>query len=381
MSTQMDLSSQAPPSAADQINNPASQPEASVPAAAPTLSAPAVPVRKHTGLSTELKTQVAKIQEIVGECSLVMAGDENSFERGLLLAQGIQQLREALTPSVMTNVVKLCGTPLGFITDRDSLTKKQVDNGVKPYTVDQIRDALIEAMLKGARPIGNEFNIISKRAYLALGYYQRRVSEIPGLTDLEMEPGIPAVQGNSAAVPYVATWKHNGVEYHLDKVKHKLDDGSEKDDRIPVRINEGQGPDAILGKAERKMLAAIYERMTGSKLTSSQGFGANSEVVDAPSTQGADSQVVPDAAEGQDAESGDDGAQVDPHEDLFNTYSLALQLATEEGSIVAAGKAKATALGPECDLPKPVRDKIEMMHADTVAAIRAKRGPNSNKTL
>ena len=52
-----------------------------------------------------------------------------------------------------------------------------------------------------------------------------------------------------------ASWKHKGV---ADKMENVV---------IAVRVNKGQGADATLGKAKRKLLARIYARVTGTVVT------------------------------------------------------------------------------------------------------------------
>jgi hypothetical protein len=57
----------------------------------------------------------------------------------------------------------------------------------------------------------------------------------------------------------------NGKECRLERIIKKTPDGGTHDGRIPVRVNKAMGVDAILGKAERKMLAAIRKEVTGSQ--------------------------------------------------------------------------------------------------------------------
>lgn len=86
----------------------------------------------------------------------VIDANQGAFSKALALAKGIQELRKAFTPEVLKDFLSLQGSAIGFRTDRD-------DKKEGRYNVDEIRDCAIEALLRGAYPIGNEFNIISGR--------------------------------------------------------------------------------------------------------------------------------------------------------------------------------------------------------------------------
>ena len=173
------------------------------------------------------------------------------MERTMTLAESMAMMRANFRGDILERVKGLNGTALGFLTDsRD-----------KPYPDNVIRDCVIEAMLRGAQPIGNEFNIIAGRCYLTKAYFERQLRSFPGLTELRLTEGVPqaAQQHGGALVPYRATWKLNGQPDSL--VCAELPEG---DTRIAVRVNSGMGVDAILGKAKRKILARIFARVTGS---------------------------------------------------------------------------------------------------------------------
>jgi hypothetical protein len=206
-----------------------------------------------------LTTAINELDTLAKSCRAICFGqtdrDVGHFARALATADGIRALRRAMTAQIMEAIMDLQGTSLGFKTDRD-------DKG--GYEVAIVRDCLIEATLRGAAPINNEWNIISSRPYLCLNYFKRILKEYPGLSDLELFPGVPYLVGTSGAlVDYRATWRLDGKPMRLDRIKVKLADGQEIDQRIPVRVNSGQGADAILGKAERKMRAAILAKITG----------------------------------------------------------------------------------------------------------------------
>jgi len=214
-------------------------------------------------LSTALAATVNELDSIAKSCRALAfpsdAGHVGQFARALATADGIRSLRRALSAQIMEVIMDLQGTGLGFKTDKDS---------TGGYPVEVVRECLIEATLRGAMPVNNEWNIISSRPYLSLNYFKRALREYPGLTDLNLMPGVPYLVGTSGAlVDYRATWKLQQpdgqvLDMRLDRTKLQTPYG-EVDQRIPVRVNSGQGADAILGKAERKMRAAILAKITG----------------------------------------------------------------------------------------------------------------------
>lgn len=200
------------------------------------------------------------IELAIGECGVEAISKLPTFIQAVQMANGISALRAALTDSfVQTTLMPLQGTKLGFLTDKDK------DGG---YGLNVVRDCCIEAMLRGFSVVGNEFNIIAAGFYGAKAGWERKVGEFPGLTDLVMQPGVPQTMGDKGAlVPYVASWRLGGKEMILRCIQEK--DGT--DLRIPVKVNAGMGADAIIGKATRKILFRIYQRINGSSFGAVDG--------------------------------------------------------------------------------------------------------------
>lgn len=191
---------------------------------------------------------LSQFESIATECNLVAIQNRGHLERALKLSSGMQQLRELMTPDVVHHFCALQGSALGFRTDKDR-------NG--GYDGNTIKEAVIEATLRGVYPVGNEFNIISGRCYVTREGFTRLLREYPGLTDLEIDLGVPVIksgQNTGAIVPFKAKWK-------LDK--RDMDMRGE----IPVKVNGGMGSDAILGKADRKVKARIHNRISGTSFS------------------------------------------------------------------------------------------------------------------
>jgi hypothetical protein len=194
-----------------------------------------------------LAKATARIEDIIKECSVMVLRHEPALVQAVRMARGMKQLRDVLTQGIIDgDFMPLQNSPLGFLTDKP-----------EGYDWETVRDCLVEALMRGFRPINNEFNIIAKRFYGAKNGFERNVREFPGLRDLQYELGVPALTPQGALVGFSARWFLDGEEMTLTGTADGIDT------RIPVRVNQGMGPDAILGKATRKMLARIYNRITG----------------------------------------------------------------------------------------------------------------------
>lgn len=181
------------------------------------------------------------------EKSLASAG--NDYERGCIVACGLIDLRQAVK-EYLPVLKQLQGSKLGFLTDRDPGNWKNDP----PYPDQVLIDCAIEAVMRGARWTGNEMNILAGGVYLTKEFWWRKVTEIAGLTDLDLVPGIPEVVGPKALVGYVATWRLDGKPQSITR-------------RFSVSVRKGQGDDATIGKAEARMLKAIYRKLTGTDVS------------------------------------------------------------------------------------------------------------------
>lgn len=194
---------------------------------------------------------------VLAKCSPLAIKSLAPLVQGFRTARGISHLKRMLTPEVMQVIMDLQGNRLGFLSD-------------KTYPVEVVKNCMVEAMMLGLRPTGNEWNIIGGNCYPAKNGLLRLVREFRGLSNLEMTPGVAEVRGSVALQPMRATWILN--EQPMELVRDKRED---RDERIMVRVNSGMGPDAIVGKAERKMAAAIYTKLTGLEI----GEGDATEVI------------------------------------------------------------------------------------------------------
>lgn len=201
-----------------------------------------------TGTSPELATLLSMDHVIRGASpeSLCLLP---ALEAAVTRADAIERLRDALTDDVMHRFYPLMNTSLGFRTDRPS--KKNPE----PYSVNEVRNCMVEALLIGLRLTDNEWNIISQRCYVTREGFSRLLREHRGLTDLKIVPGVPnGDKTRGVTIAYHCTWRLNGVEQTLDVV-------------IPVSGGEYATLDQLLGKGDRKVKARIWAKVTGSEVS------------------------------------------------------------------------------------------------------------------
>jgi len=198
---------------------------------------------------TTMDRVVSESRRAIAEATA--AGNEMTI--AFCQAQGIAQLKQAMTPEFMSVIMPLQGTALGFLTDRDS------GGGYPPEVV---RDCMISALMNGVGISQNQFNIIAGKCYITLRGVERIVYGWPGIVFKEDPPGVPRVEeaGSGALVEMSATWTLHGKHDEMGCVKGSNGD---VDTRICVRVNKGMGADAILGKARRKFLARVWTRLLG----------------------------------------------------------------------------------------------------------------------
>ena len=202
--------------------------------------------------------KLAALEQMAAQQANVLAHPNKGaiFAPAFQMAEAISSMRELLTDEVMKPIMKLQGSRLGFRTDKDKERNKEGGFG---YPLEVVRDCLIEAVLNGARPSGNEMNIIAGNCYLTREYFTRFVREFPGLTDLTCEFTPPVNGPYGAMIDCKASWRINGKPDSLHCQKTDI-----ADNRICVRVNAGMQADAIFGKADRKLKARIWQKLTGS---------------------------------------------------------------------------------------------------------------------
>jgi hypothetical protein len=193
-------------------------------------------------MSTQLAkiTPFQKLDTIANQALVVTNQARGGFEAAFYTAQTMNELRASISSEMIKEVfVPLQNSALGFRTDNAA-----------GYPVEVVKDCIIEAALRGVRPVGNQFNIISGRCYITKEGYEYKLKNLQGLANLKTDYSVPKMLNGGAVVDCKATWTYQGKE-------------DSKTAEIPIRVNNGMGVDAILGKAARKFLKRVWEQITG----------------------------------------------------------------------------------------------------------------------
>jgi len=190
--------------------------------------------------------------------------DGNQTVKALLLARATRKLQSLLNDTMMEDIMALQSTTLGFRTDKD-----RVQSGQPGYPVHVVRDVVIQALLRGFQVTGNQINIIGGNLYVTKEGFEHRLANFDGLTDLQMDFEVPDYsKAGTALVGCVCRWMYYGQPGQMDCTK-----GSRGDLRIPIRVNNGMGDDAILGKGKSKLLRKVFERVSGMSVSAIDDAG------------------------------------------------------------------------------------------------------------
>ena len=196
-------------------------------------------IKPETLLSKD-ERQLAEMLTRFQSFGLATTSDENTFMRAFALAKGIQQMRATLNNDAMQPIMSLQGSHLGFRTDRD-------EKG--GYNIETVRECFIAATLNGLTPVGNMFNIIAGKFYPTKEGFTYLLNNMPGLA-YQIDNSVPVMKNGGAIVTVEIKWSinNNGTQRQIKE--------------IPIRVNNGMGADAILGKADRKAKKWLFEHIT-----------------------------------------------------------------------------------------------------------------------
>lgn len=195
-----------------------------------------------------MENKLQKVAKEMNEVSLSVIGDKaiEGFEKAYQMATAIDKLDELLTPEYMKPILALQGNKLGFLTDKDR------DQG---YPEKVVKKCLIEAVLSGLQPYGNQFNIIAGNMYPTKEGCGYRLNNMEGLS-YELVCSLPKINGDrsSAAVDVNIKWTINN-------------ESKEKTIPIPIKMDKYTSVDAVIGKATRKGRAWLISTLTGMEVT------------------------------------------------------------------------------------------------------------------
>lgn len=194
-----------------------------------------------------MSTEIEIIQKLDNSVLQVIGNKAlQGFQKAFTVSNAIIQLRELLTDDYMKPIMSLQGSKLGFRTDKDK------SGG---YDIAKVKDCLIDAVLMGLQPTGNQFNIIAGNMYPTKEGCGYLLNETKGL-DYSVICEIKQISPDktSALVNAVITWKFEGEE-------------KTKTVPIPIKIDQYASVDSIIGKATRKGRAWLLSAITGVEIT------------------------------------------------------------------------------------------------------------------
>lgn len=201
---------------------------------------------KSVALTTNKFTEVSRTLD---STVLSVIGQKNleGFDRAFSIATAIGKLDELLTHEYMAPIMKMQGNKLGFLTDKDK------SGGYDEKTV---KKCLIEAVLWGLQPYGNQFNIIAGNMYPTKEGCGYKLNSIEGL-DYQVVCSIPKLnpEKTGAAVDVTVTWAVDKGEKQTQIVP------------FPIKMDAYTSVDAVIGKATRKGRAWLISRITGIEVT------------------------------------------------------------------------------------------------------------------
>lgn len=174
----------------------------------------------------------------------------NNFGAAFTAVNVITLLREALTDEVMTKVfMPLMNTKVGFLTDRNGKPRSNNRPALPKYSIDVVRDCIIDAVSIGLLPTGNQFNIIAERMYPTKEGYTSLLKKLGVKYLIEVSYDKSQTAG-FAEIPCKINY-----EYGNEKKSFTIIATVKKDDY--------SSPDQLRGKAERRAKKSLYEYITG----------------------------------------------------------------------------------------------------------------------
>jgi len=182
--------------------------------------------------------------------SVLEANQTEGFMKAFMISDGMVRLQENLKPEYMKPIMAMMGYKLGFKTDRDN--KPANDR----YSEEVVKRCLIEAVMMGVQPYGNQFNIIAGNCYITKEGFGYALNTWPGLT-YTIIPEVKQVSADKSSVLISCKieWTLNGVT-------------KEKDVPFALKMDTYTTLDAAIGKSTRKARAWLHNVVSGMELPS-----------------------------------------------------------------------------------------------------------------
>ena len=166
----------------------------------------------------------------------------SGFEKAFTVSTAIGKLKAALTDEYMAPIMALQSNRLGFKTDKDK------DGG---YPMATVKNCLIEAVLMGLQPYGNEFNIIAGNTYATKEGLGAILKKFNGLSYEIVPMGVNMkLTPDSAEATMKLKWMLHGAP-------------QERELKFVVKTNAYATADAVIGKATRKCRKWLHDTISG----------------------------------------------------------------------------------------------------------------------
>lgn len=180
----------------------------------------------------------------------------NNVGAAFAAAEVVSLVRNALSDEIMEKVfMPLMNTKIGFLTDRTGKARAG-KQALQPYSVDVVRDCIVDATMFGLLTIGNQFNIIAERMYPTKEGYTHLLKK--HITDAIYSTGFPVKQEKSAMDQEFVV-----IPAHAKYVIIRTGEEKELKMNVYLRKDSYSTVDQLRGKAERRLKKQIYENITG----------------------------------------------------------------------------------------------------------------------
>jgi len=209
-------------------------------------------IMQNQGLQTKDNdiSTAKQIDKAVNEL-LEKSKELGAFERALQKAEIISLISDALDKSdKMGHIMKMQGKQFGFKTDSRS---------PEGYSLEIVKNCLIEATIRGVEPTGNMFNILGGNCYITKEGCKHILNRM-GIP-FRIQPSLSKmIDGNVCVVPMNMIWVTK------DNKEHK------KYLEVPVTLHKNKEGGIITneaarkGMAERDAMAYLIEELTGTPM-------------------------------------------------------------------------------------------------------------------
>lgn len=165
----------------------------------------------------------------------------------------VKTLRELLTDEIMKEVfMPLMNTKIGFLTDKTGKPNK--DGRTFPlYSIEVVRDAIIDAASFGLLPTFNQFNIISEKMYPTKEGYTHLLKKLNVKYIITYGQDLSAENSKFADIPAKVSYEYAGEQKNFSF-------------NATMPKNAYSSYDQLKGKAERRAKKMLYEYITGHDL-------------------------------------------------------------------------------------------------------------------